>query len=241
MRKLVTVATVLAAFLISASAQAEHKKYKKGRGYRGPSRGDATAPGGCAIQITVEELVGNLTNGQEDILVGTTSLGKISTIAGIAQGDTVLFASPSFVSEAGIAADGTIPEGNCAMLTAGAMVTIKGSFMTLDTFALPAGFGVGKAFTKEDATSTVALVDATTTPITFSNKAGATSAVGAAAAGDMAGGSTDMAGASTDMATSGGAGSGGGCNVAASATASLPIFLAFGYLSLARRRRSRAS
>jgi MYXO-CTERM domain-containing protein len=202
-----------------------------------PPKVDARNPAGCAIQITVKTLVSDMTNGQEKIIVGGTTLATLNTVSGLKQGDRLLFASNAFKNETGITPDGTINEADCGKIAANAAVKIQGSFMDLANFTVPSGFMAGQAVTVADKAASPMLVNTATTAVALQNRAGQMVSVGgpATANPDMAGGAP----ADMTMGGGGGGGGGGGCDVTTGAQASGAALLAFGLLVLFLRRRSR--
>ncbi|MCA9664669.1 MAG: hypothetical protein KC503_03745 [Myxococcales bacterium] len=181
----------------------------------------------CAIEVRIDDAVGDVFNGQETIsIAGTaaTTFDQLPTsVQSLTAGDIVLAASPAFESEAGFAADIGLTNADCADLRGGDAIEFTGSMgQSLDLLTLPASFGLDTAFTGG------ALVDLTVDVVTVRALLGAGGSIGAA------GGPGPGPGPGVDVETT-------GCSVApttrgAGSAALLSLGL-LGLLVLSRRRR----
>jgi hypothetical protein len=106
--------------------------------------------GACAIQVMIQNIVNNQTNGSEAIMANGRKIAGVATIAALGlalAGRSFLVASPSWKAQTGETADEEISDADCASLTPGTTLEFRGSFGTTAGSALiPLTLAVYTAF-----------------------------------------------------------------------------------------------
>ena len=179
----------------------------------------------CAVELTISGA--NQNNFQSDDRIDIGSSGTQLTPSFIAQinaaegendtGDTLLFASPSFVSAHGISADIEFEgDADCEGITSGTTVIFLNSgtiaIDSIDTSTV-SGFGdTNTAITKSSHNGTPTLVNLSSATLQIKNNSGATVTLGTSntTGGGTTTGSTST---STSTTTSGASSSSGGCSL----------------------------
>jgi hypothetical protein len=166
----------------------------------------------CAVELEIEASSQNGFESVDRVEINSTELSPFGAVANtidngghVNTGDTILFASDSFVMQNGIQADIAFADGLCALFTSGANFefiiddpTFGGPNVTIDELTASSNFGGDNtAMTKSSGGTSPQFVDLTASSVDVTNNAGTKATVG-----NTGGGGGGM-----------NSGSGGGCTL----------------------------